>query len=139
LPTNEKVWVLTAASARQMAIEGIHPVPLALPAARVRIPAPATLLARLKTVVATDAPSSEVATFFDEARGVALDLAPPPPRTENKASLFQNNASFESLDIRFDLAREADSAAAAATSRKAAASRRRKPTLARFFVLLITV
>mmetsp|Transcript_17227 Transcript_17227/g.39811 ORF Transcript_17227/g.39811 Transcript_17227/m.39811 type:complete len:214 (+) Transcript_17227:1267-1908(+) len=98
--TREKVWELTAASARQIAIEGIHPVPLALPAARVRIPAPATLLARLKTLVAIDAPSSRSATALDAAAsgfgtddddrvGFGLTVllpAPPPPRSERTTS-----------------------------------------------------
>mmetsp|Transcript_26745 Transcript_26745/g.40449 ORF Transcript_26745/g.40449 Transcript_26745/m.40449 type:complete len:93 (+) Transcript_26745:2834-3112(+) len=35
-------------------IDGIQPVPVALPAARVKIPAPATLLAKLKIDVAID-------------------------------------------------------------------------------------
>ena len=36
-----------------MAMDGIHPVPLACPALRARIPAPATLLTRLKTLAVT--------------------------------------------------------------------------------------
>jgi len=59
------VLALAIARQQQMAIDGIHPLaPVALPAARVKSPAPATLFARLKTDVAKDAvpPSSDCKT-----------------------------------------------------------------------------
>ena len=50
-----KVWDEQKANVVQIKMEGTHPVPLAFPAARVKIPAPATLLAKLKMEVVTEA------------------------------------------------------------------------------------
>mmetsp|Transcript_21678 Transcript_21678/g.53545 ORF Transcript_21678/g.53545 Transcript_21678/m.53545 type:complete len:194 (-) Transcript_21678:85-666(-) len=69
-----KVWDEHKASVAQIKMEGIHPVPLAFPAASVKIPAPATLFAKLKMEVVTDAlPPS------------ALDLLAPPRLMSNTA------------------------------------------------------
>ena len=54
-PIKRKVWAEIKAKVTHVTILGIQPVPVALPAASVKIPAPATLLARLKTDVVMDA------------------------------------------------------------------------------------
>ena len=45
LPIKMNVWAEQKANATHVKMEGIHPVPLAFPAAKVKMPAPATLLA----------------------------------------------------------------------------------------------
>ena len=87
LPINPNVCAETNASIVQIIIDGIQPVfPLAFPAAKVRIPAPATLLDKLKIEVRMVAPLLASAVFFEGDDGdvfwgcfVAVLLAVPPP------------------------------------------------------------
>ena len=65
-PMIAKECPLSRPKTAHMSMAGIQPVPLAIPAAKVKMPAPATLLTRLKT----------------DARIVAFASSWLPPRTE---------------------------------------------------------
>ena len=64
LPMRTKVCAEQNANVTQVRIEGTQPVPDAFPAANVKIPAPATLLAKLKTEVRMEALPVDSVTAF---------------------------------------------------------------------------